>query len=107
MQRPGLARGAAASSSTAVLTVALIVLTALALRPPFTAVAPLLPEIQRDLGFAVGFGDQQLLVDAAPAAVERVRKVGVRRHEVVDRVAEIETIKVPDQRLQLREHHRQ
>ena len=56
MQRPGLARGAAASSSTAVLTVALIVLTALALRPPFTAVAPLLPEIQRDLGVSTTFG---------------------------------------------------
>ena len=28
-------------------------------------------EIQRDVGLAVGFGDQQLLVDLAPAGVER------------------------------------
>ncbi|WP_235879048.1 CynX/NimT family MFS transporter [Saccharopolyspora karakumensis] len=35
---------------TAIVTVVVVVLVALALRPPFTAVAPLLDRIQRDLG---------------------------------------------------------
>ncbi|MEY8042652.1 CynX/NimT family MFS transporter [Saccharopolyspora cebuensis] len=44
------------ASTTAVATIVLIVLTALALRTPFTAVAPLLEGIQRDLGVSTTFG---------------------------------------------------
>ncbi|MGW1676750.1 CynX/NimT family MFS transporter [Saccharopolyspora sp. NPDC002376] len=43
------------AGTAAVATMVLVVLVALALRPPFTAVAPLLEEIQRDLGVSNTF----------------------------------------------------
>ncbi|MER6993256.1 MFS transporter [Saccharopolyspora hirsuta] len=45
-----------AAGRAAVATMVLIVLVALALRPPFTAVAPLLERIQQDLGVSNTFG---------------------------------------------------
>ena len=35
-------------------------------------------EIQRDVGLAVRFGDQQLFVDVAAAGIERARELGDR-----------------------------
>ncbi|GAB2755916.1 CynX/NimT family MFS transporter [Salinifilum aidingensis] len=43
-------------SSAVIATMVLVVLVAVALRPPFTSVAPLLEGIQRDLGLSSSFG---------------------------------------------------
>ncbi|GAA2779723.1 MFS transporter [Saccharopolyspora taberi] len=43
-------------TTAAVATLVLVVLVALALRPPFTAIAPLLDRIQQDLGLSTTFG---------------------------------------------------
>ncbi len=63
-------------------------------------------EVERDVGLAVRFGNQQLLVDLAPVRIETARELGVRDQEIADGVADFDRIELVEHRLELVEQHR-
>jgi len=62
-------------------------------------------EIERDVRFATGLGDQELLIDLPAARVERPREGRVGDEEIVYGVPDLERIELMEQRLELTEQH--